>query len=139
MYARTHSIIESEAKANIPIRFYRSHPNLRTIDGAHTYPIDWNADSDLNNCIRDSTMKPRKQRPSTTLIVALSSLVSASQLPFHPAETASPLARREQQGGCLTNFYSCASQGAAFADICCADGQVCSLDADNNPACCPAK
>ncbi|OIW34514.1 hypothetical protein CONLIGDRAFT_638868 [Coniochaeta ligniaria NRRL 30616] len=83
-------------------------------------------------------MKPRKQRTSTLLLLALSSLATASQLPFQPAETAQPLARRQQQG-CLTNFYSCASQGAAFANICCANGQVCSLDASNNPACCPAK
>lgn len=84
-------------------------------------------------------MRPRKQKVSMVLTVALSSLAAASQLPFQPAETAGPLARREQQGGCLANFYSCASQGASFANICCADGQVCQLDADNNPACCPAK
>lgn len=82
-------------------------------------------------------MKPRKQRTSTLLLLTLSSLASASQLPFQPAETAHPLARR-QQGGCLTNYYSCDSQGAAFNGICCAINQVCALDASNSPACCPA-
>lgn len=87
-------------------------------------------------------MKPREQHrtPALLLLLALSSLASASQLPFQPAETAtSPLARRQQQDGCLTNFYSCAGKGAAFAAFCCANGQVCHLDDGNNPACCPAK
>lgn len=57
--------------------------------------------------------------------------------PFQPVETAKTVAKR--QSGCLTNFYSCADQGAGFRDVCCQNGQVCSLDANNNPACCPSK
>ena len=69
----------------------------------------------------------------------------ASLQPFIPAETAaaaaapvlrSPLKR--QTAGCIANTFSCASQGAAFANICCANGQVCALDASNQPACCPS-
>ncbi|KAB5579923.1 hypothetical protein GE09DRAFT_1254221 [Coniochaeta sp. 2T2.1] len=93
-------------------------------------------------------MKPRKQH---LLLLALSSfatlpLTSASQLPFLPAATQTSLpqplaalARRQDNSGCLANFYSCAAtQGAAFQGICCANGQVCGLDAANQPACCPA-
>ncbi|KAK3941848.1 hypothetical protein QBC46DRAFT_381602 [Diplogelasinospora grovesii] len=73
--------------------------------------------------------------------------------PFQPAETASPRAaaaaaaaavpialdRRQSQGGCIANFYSCAGQGSAvFNNVCCQYGQTCALDASNNPACCPA-
>ncbi|KAB5551377.1 hypothetical protein GE09DRAFT_170636 [Coniochaeta sp. 2T2.1] len=97
-------------------------------------------------------MKPPNHRPSASIstcllllgLAALPSLSSASQLPFLPAATSHPqpipaLARRQDNSGCLANFYSCAAtQGAAFQGICCANGQVCGLDAANQPACCPA-
>ncbi len=60
------------------------------------------------------------------------------QRPFRPVETAAALHRR-QQNGCLANFYSCADQGSAFNGVCCQLGQSCALDANNQPACCPAK
>lgn len=76
----------------------------------------------------------------------------ASLQPFVPVETAAaaaaaaaggnPILRspllKQRQAGCIANTYSCASQGAAFADVCCANGQVCALDAANQPACCPS-
>ncbi|KAK1769890.1 hypothetical protein QBC33DRAFT_304040 [Phialemonium atrogriseum] len=77
------------------------------------------------------------RRAATVLLFAAPlPTVCAYQQPFQPAETAGALARR--QGGCLANFYSCADQGAAFNNICCQNGQVCRLDANNNPACCPS-
>ncbi len=41
-------------------------------------------------------------------------------------------------GSCPANYYSCASHGSQFSAICCPFSQVCSLDADKQPACCPA-
>ncbi|OAA59827.1 Twin-arginine translocation pathway, signal sequence [Niveomyces insectorum RCEF 264] len=39
---------------------------------------------------------------------------------------------------CPPGAYSCAAaHGAAFDGICCVDSQVCMLDADHQPACCP--
>lgn len=43
-----------------------------------------------------------------------------------------------RQTACPSSYFSCASQGAAFAGICCVNGQVCSLDSSSNPACCPS-
>ncbi|KAL2255990.1 hypothetical protein VTK26DRAFT_2381 [Humicola hyalothermophila] len=63
------------------------------------------------------------------------STVCASLQPFLPAETAGAIAKRQE---CIPNFYSCADQGDAFIGVCCQNGQRCALDADNNPACCPA-
>ncbi|RKU45247.1 hypothetical protein DL546_003270 [Coniochaeta pulveracea] len=76
-------------------------------------------------------------RAPAFLLLALSSTASSLQQPFQPAQTPAPVARR-QQDGCLANYYSCSSQGAAFNGICCQYGQVCSLDSSNQPACCPA-
>jgi hypothetical protein len=64
------------------------------------------------------------------------STVCASLQPFLPVETAAAVAKRQ---ACLSNFYSCADQGAVFNGICCQNGQRCALDANNNPACCPVK
>ncbi|KAK3330299.1 hypothetical protein B0H66DRAFT_56234 [Apodospora peruviana] len=69
------------------------------------------------------------------LVIASASSVCASQLPFRPVETAQVIAKRQ---GCIANFYSCGNQGAAFAGVCCQNGQRCALDASNQPACCPA-
>ncbi|KAK4040513.1 hypothetical protein C8A01DRAFT_46146 [Parachaetomium inaequale] len=70
------------------------------------------------------------------LVLAWASAVCASVQPFRPVETAAPIAKRQQS--CLANFFSCADQGAAFAGVCCQNGQRCALDASNNPACCPS-
>lgn len=64
--------------------------------------------------------------------------------PFLPVETGASgvekvLNRRQQQGGCIANTYSCANVGPQFANICCPNGQLCRLDDNNQPACCPAK
>ncbi|KAH8177734.1 hypothetical protein LIA77_02816 [Sarocladium implicatum] len=40
---------------------------------------------------------------------------------------------------CPDNAFQCpASLGAQFSDICCQDGQICALDENNQPACCPS-
>ncbi|KAK4177668.1 hypothetical protein QBC36DRAFT_126752 [Triangularia setosa] len=76
--------------------------------------------------------------PFSTLLLTLTaaSSVYANLQPFQPAETAAIVAKRQQ--GCLSNFYSCANQGPAFNGVCCQNGQTCGLDANNEPACCPA-
>ncbi|VBB72779.1 Putative protein of unknown function [Podospora comata] len=76
--------------------------------------------------------------PLSTLLLALAAACSvcANLQPFQPAETAAIVAKRQQ--GCLSNFYSCANQGPAFNGVCCQNGQTCGLDANNEPACCPA-
>ncbi|KAK0730586.1 hypothetical protein B0H67DRAFT_639070 [Lasiosphaeris hirsuta] len=66
--------------------------------------------------------------------LTLASSVFAIQQPFLPVETAHPLVRRQ---GCIANFFSCADQGVAFSGVCCQNGQICALDTNNNPACCP--
>ncbi|KAI1638167.1 hypothetical protein F4809DRAFT_272401 [Biscogniauxia mediterranea] len=38
---------------------------------------------------------------------------------------------------CPADYFSCEDQGAAFANTCCENGQLCSLDAQQQPACCP--
>ncbi|KAL2137063.1 hypothetical protein VTI74DRAFT_9669 [Chaetomium olivicolor] len=70
-----------------------------------------------------------------TLFLAWTSTVFASLQPFLPAETAAPVAKRQ---ACLADFFSCADQGAVFNGVCCQNGQRCALDANNQPACCPA-
>lgn len=104
----------------------------------------------------------RKQSLSTPLLGLLLSLLvfittvlaSAQPQPFLPAETPAPVQRRYHAGtpidvlvprqtttattGCISGTFSCATQGAAFASICCASGQACALDAQNSPACCPS-
>jgi hypothetical protein len=69
------------------------------------------------------------------LVLAWISAVHARLQPFQPVETGAVVAKRQ---ACLTNFFSCANQGAAFSNICCQNGQKCALDAQNNPACCPS-
>lgn len=40
---------------------------------------------------------------------------------------------------CPANTFQCpTSLGAVFSDICCSSGQLCALDNNNNPACCPS-
>lgn len=39
---------------------------------------------------------------------------------------------------CPGNFFSCESEGSAFAGTCCAEGTLCTLDGDNQAACCPS-
>ncbi|TLD14957.1 hypothetical protein PspLS_10888 [Pyricularia sp. CBS 133598] len=75
--------------------------------------------------------------------LALPSIV-ASQQPFMPAATpypGPPLAlvslHEKRQNGCVENTYSCADRGPQFNNICCGNGLICSLDAANQPACCP--
>ncbi|KAK4155371.1 hypothetical protein C8A00DRAFT_13574 [Chaetomidium leptoderma] len=72
---------------------------------------------------------------SLLLILAWASVVCASLQPFRPVETAAPVAKRQ---ACLANFFSCEDHGDAFNGVCCQNGQICSLDAGNNPACCPS-
>ncbi|KAK3695195.1 hypothetical protein B0T22DRAFT_97097 [Podospora appendiculata] len=88
-------------------------------------------------------MTPQRRHSSPSgpwrrlLLFAVASLpsIAASQL-YLPVETAKPIAKRQS---CIDNFYSCASLGAAFAGVCCQNGQTCSLDANNQPACCPER
>ncbi|KAL8304332.1 hypothetical protein RB597_004443 [Gaeumannomyces tritici] len=84
------------------------------------------------------------------LALALSSPAAAAAgashpvptLPFMPVETgvlgAVKALDRRQQAGCIANTYSCAGMGAQFANICCPNSQLCRLDDNNQPACCPA-
>lgn len=78
-------------------------------------------------------------------------LASAEPKPFLPVETPHPVrryhaadpvealfARQTSTDGCISGTYSCASQGAVYSGICCANGQACALDAANSPACCPS-
>lgn len=81
---------------------------------------------------------------------AAASSVGASQVPvpFLPVETTTAtvpadqrpatVAQRQQQEGCIPNFFSCASEGASFNGACCQNGQSCALDVMGQPACCPA-
>lgn len=81
---------------------------------------------------------PRVQTALAVRLLTLCVVAAASQqLRFQPAATGAGLQRR-QTTGCLANMYSCATQGAAFNNVCCMYGQICALDANNNPACCPA-
>lgn len=44
-----------------------------------------------------------------------------------------------RQESCPANTFRCSQElGEQFADICCASGQTCALDADDEPACCPS-
>ena len=75
------------------------------------------------------------------LSVGLSTLcaLTAAQQVFLPVATgAAAVLDRRQTTGCLANFYSCATEGAIFSNICCQYGQICTTDAASNPACCPA-
>ncbi|CAK7233968.1 hypothetical protein SEUCBS140593_008780, partial [Sporothrix eucalyptigena] len=47
-------------------------------------------------------------------------------------------ARASSSNDCPANYYSCASQGSQFDEICCPYDQVCSLATDGRPACCPS-
>ncbi|KAK0656035.1 hypothetical protein B0T16DRAFT_26497 [Cercophora newfieldiana] len=78
-----------------------------------------------------------KQLGSVFLAAALTSSVSAGQQPFFPVQTPPAQAKAVRRQDCIANFYSCADQGAAFNGVCCANGQRCRLDANNQPACCP--
>jgi hypothetical protein len=94
------------------------------------------------NRARMSVRGPHSGRTASNMLMLMlftltwASTVCASLQPFLPVETAAAVAKRQ---ACLSNFYSCADQGAAFNGICCQNGQRCALDANNNPACCPVK
>lgn len=63
-------------------------------------------------------------------LLLFSTLAKAQQ--WTPAPTPAPGA------ACPQGTYQCPSSlGSLFADICCANGQTCALDNNNNPACCP--
>lgn len=89
-----------------------------------------------------SKMKTRRPTPAGTpplvplILLTWASAVCANLQPFLPVETATPLAKR--QTSCLADFFSCADQGAVFNGVCCQTGQRCAIDANNQPACCPA-
>lgn len=91
--------------------------------------------------------------PVLNLVLLFASLpstfASAQPQPFLPAQTPTAVRRyhaapvealfpRQTNTGCISGTYSCADQGSAFSGICCANGQSCSLDAQNSPACCPS-
>lgn len=90
-------------------------------------------------------MWPQPSLRGLALIQALAlSSVVASQQPFIPAATPYPAPppalaslHEKRQNGCIENTFSCANQGAQFNNICCGTGLVCSIDAANQPACCP--
>ncbi|CAN8099059.1 unnamed protein product [Discula destructiva] len=76
-------------------------------------------------------------------------LASAQPQNFQPAQTPTPVRRyhaapvealfpRQTSSGCISGTYSCSDQGSVFSGICCANGQLCALDAQNSPACCPS-
>ncbi|PNY29297.1 Uncharacterized protein TCAP_00796 [Tolypocladium capitatum] len=72
-------------------------------------------------------------------LAGLSALSQAANSPapatYAPAATVLLFARAQ----CPANTFPCpTSLGAAFNGVCCQDGQVCALDAKNDPACCPS-
>lgn len=87
-----------------------------------------------------------------TILASLTTvLASQPPKPFLPARTATPVRRyhaatpvealfaRQTTSGCISGTFSCATdQGAAFSGICCASGQVCTLDVSSSAACCPS-
>lgn len=48
----------------------------------------------------------------------------------------SPIQARDVD--CPSNFFSCEDEGSEFAGTCCAKGTECSLDGNNQVACCPS-
>ncbi|KAK8088213.1 hypothetical protein PG997_003174 [Apiospora hydei] len=66
---------------------------------------------------------------------AIALLPVQAQLQYVSPLSYNVLGRRQQ---CPTDYNSCDSQGAAFAGTCCPFGQLCSLDQNKQPACCPA-
>ncbi|KAJ9157671.1 hypothetical protein NKR23_g101 [Pleurostoma richardsiae] len=87
-------------------------------------------------------MRRKPTTPTLLFLLAAPLCVLAGPQPFQPVETAAAAAYYDllllKRQSCITNFYSCASQGSAFTNICCENGQVCALDASNQPACCPS-
>ncbi|CAI6100010.1 hypothetical protein V2G26_000573 [Clonostachys chloroleuca] len=75
------------------------------------------------------------QAPLLLCGAALSSAVFVPEPTYAPIEDA--LFRRADD--CPGNTFRCpTSLGAAFSDVCCANGQSCAFDNNNNPACCPS-
>ncbi|OTA54323.1 hypothetical protein K449DRAFT_469520 [Hypoxylon sp. EC38] len=56
-------------------------------------------------------------------------------LEYSSFEDYSPVQRRDIT--CPANYFSCEDRGAAFQGTCCENGQLCSLDAHSQAACCP--
>ncbi|KAI0136271.1 hypothetical protein BJ170DRAFT_601075 [Xylariales sp. AK1849] len=75
--------------------------------------------------------------------LCLVSLAYADLVYIQPVAYAAAAARRDdpvarRDDACPANYFSCSSQGSAFAGICCASGQLCALDTSNSAACCPS-
>ncbi|KFA59999.1 hypothetical protein S40285_08555 [Stachybotrys chlorohalonatus IBT 40285] len=71
------------------------------------------------------------------LAVAVSPTLADAQSPA--VATFLPAAFLFKRQSCPSNTFECpTSLGAVFEDICCANGQTCAFDEDNQPACCPA-
>jgi len=43
----------------------------------------------------------------------------------------------QREVSCPADYFSCEDQGEQFVGACCENGQTCSLDAQQNAACCP--
>lgn len=68
-------------------------------------------------------------------------LISSFLVCLSKADYISPLhfAALQQRQGCPASYFSCEDQGlgSVFDGTCCADGQKCALDSNNQAACCP--
>ncbi|KAI1386942.1 uncharacterized protein F4822DRAFT_411666 [Hypoxylon trugodes] len=72
---------------------------------------------------------------AATITIALPDPV-VNPLEYGTFQDYSPIHRR--QISCPSNYFSCEDKGAAFANTCCENGQLCALDAQSEAACCPS-
>ncbi|KAI0967087.1 hypothetical protein F4678DRAFT_258831 [Xylaria arbuscula] len=88
-------------------------------------------------------MRPQSYRPAAALFsiaTALSTIHTTLANPVDPLGYSDalgffPMLQREVT--CPANYFSCEDDGPQFAGACCENGQTCSLDAQQNAACCP--
>ncbi|KAI1503205.1 hypothetical protein F5X99DRAFT_118125 [Biscogniauxia marginata] len=83
-------------------------------------------------------MRIRHYRRTALLSIAASSLCLADPIdPLRFLDVSEYSAVQKRQLDCPDNYFSCEDRGAAFAGTCCENGQLCSLDAQEQAACCP--
>jgi len=105
-----------------------------------TVPLSTNTVLKYQKAARQVLVLTMIQLALVLLISDLATVMAIGDVPsktanFSPAQ--SPLLVERQS--CIPNTYLCStSLGSSFAGICCAIGQTCALDANNNPACCPS-